>query len=83
MAVGGTRNKANASVKILKVCANKTDSCQVLSSKVPTFEKDSNRLPLFHVDEELASFACSAVRSPATGKRVDIRSFFIFRRTLR
>ena len=52
--------------------------CQVLSSKVPTFEKDSNRLPLFHVDEELASFACSAVRSPATGKRVDIRSFFHF-----
>ena len=42
---------------------------------MPTFEKDSNRLPLFHVDEELASFACSAIRAPANGKRVDIRSF--------
>ena len=44
---------------------------------MPTFEKDSIRLPLFHVDEELANFACSAVRPPANGKRVDIRSFII------
>ena len=52
-----------------------------MSSKVPTFDQDSNPLPLFQIDEELANFACSAVRSPATGKRVDIRShccLFVF-----
>ena len=45
-----------------------------MSTKVPTFDQDSNPLPLFQIDEELANFACSAVRSPASGKRVDIRS---------
>ena len=72
MAVGGTRNKANASVKIVKVCAKARD-CVTVLCQVPVFERDSNRLPLFHVDEELANFACSAVRPPANGKRVDIR----------
>ena len=41
---------------------------------MPTFDQDSNPLPLFQIDEELANFACTAVRSPASGKRVDIRS---------
>ena len=53
----------------------------IVSTKVPTFDQDSNPLPLFQIDEELANFACSAVRSPASGKRVDIRShrcLFVF-----
>ena len=53
----------------------------IVSTKVPTFDQDSNPLPLFQIDEELANFACTAVRSPASGKRIDIRShccLFVF-----
>ena len=53
----------------------------IVSIKVPTFDQDSNPLPLFQIDEELANFASSAVRSPASGKRIDIRShrcLFVF-----
>ena len=53
----------------------------IVSTKVPTFDQDSNPIPLFQIDEELANFACTAVRSPASGKRVDIRSrrcLFVF-----
>ena len=59
VAVGGTRNKTNAHVKIVKV---------------PSFDRARSRLPLFQLDEEMASFACQAVRPPASGPRVDVRA---------
>jgi hypothetical protein len=58
VAVGGTRTKTSSAVKIVKV---------------PAFERDTDRMPLFALDEEMAEFAVSAVRRPAAGLRVDIR----------
>jgi len=57
LAIGGTRNKYNLNIKILKV---------------PTFEKENNKMPLFTMDEEFSAFAASAIHNKPSGK-VDIR----------
>ena len=64
VAVGGTRNKTNSAVKIVKV---------------PSFGKETNKMPLFVIDDEMASFACSTIRPPASGRRVDIRQVKVIR----
>jgi len=57
VAIGGSRNKHNLNIQIVKV---------------PVFEKETNKLPLFSLDDEYAEFAASAVHNKPSGK-VDIR----------
>jgi len=57
LAIGGTRSRHNMNIQIVKV---------------PKFEKDKKKLPLFVVDDELAIFAATAVHNKPSGK-VDIR----------
>ena len=60
VAVGGSRDKQNLNIKILKV------------PKFSSIKQKTTKLPLFKVDDEFANFAASAVQSVSSGK-VDIR----------
>eukprot|EP00092_Neocalanus_flemingeri_P016630 GFUD01017991.1.p1 GENE.GFUD01017991.1~~GFUD01017991.1.p1 ORF type:complete len:2163 (+),score=717.19 GFUD01017991.1:64-6552(+) len=57
LAIGGTRNKNNMNIHIVKV---------------PVFEKDTNKMHLFSIDEEFSMFAATAVHNKPSCK-VDIR----------